>query len=95
MEAIEKFKSNRYDLILMDIQMPVLDGLNATKKIREIETLRNSERVMIWALTADAYFSQQKKSIEFGCDEHISKPIVKKDFISKITKHFNVFKKSA
>jgi len=69
-EAIEKFKQNRYTLILMDIQMPVMDGYEATKIIREID-----KNIPIIAITANAMKEDIKKSAKYGMNSHINKPI--------------------
>lgn len=73
--AVEKFITNPYDLILMDIQMPVMDGIEATKTIRSIEKSRYSERpIMIVALTANALSEERKSCIEVGIDGFLTKP---------------------
>lgn len=73
--GIKKFKEKKYDLILMDIQMPIMDGIIATKKIREIEKQRGTkDRVIIIAVTAYALENDRKNCLEAGMDEYISKP---------------------
>ena len=73
--AIEKYISNHYDLIIMDIQMPVMDGLEATLKIREIENSDiNRKRIPIVALTANAMKEDREKCIAIGMDDYMSKP---------------------
>ncbi|MBD3793202.1 MAG: response regulator [Campylobacterales bacterium] len=69
-EAIDKFRKNRYDLILMDIQMPVMDGHQAAKMIRQEDS-----EIIIIALTANAMQEDIQKSFESGMNDHISKPI--------------------
>ena len=66
-------KPGDYDAILMDIQMPVMDGYTATKKIRELDN--GMEIIPIIALSANAFAEDRKKSIEAGMNDHISKPI--------------------
>ena len=74
-EAIEKFREYKFDVILMDIMMPVMDGIEATIKIREIERLDNiEERTPIIALTANTMDNDRDKCISFGMDEFIAKP---------------------
>ncbi|MBL7966156.1 MAG: response regulator [Prolixibacteraceae bacterium] len=74
-EAIEKFRENKYDVILMDIMMPVMDGLEATVKIREIESNGNFEnRTPIIALTANTMDNDRDKCISYGMDEFMAKP---------------------
>ena len=79
-EGVAAFEANRYDLIFMDIRMPVMDGLEATRKIRKIEQSRlagsEPSRVPIIAMTANAMKSDRDATHEAGMDGHISKPIV-------------------
>ena len=73
--AVEKFLENDYDLILMDIQMPEMDGITATKEIREIEREQNVENpVIIIAITANSIKDDRQKCLEAGMNEYISKP---------------------
>ncbi len=78
LEAIELFKKNRYNLILMDIQMPEMDGYTATEKIRHIERINNLSPTPIIAMTAHALKSDKEKCLSCGMDDYISKPIRKK-----------------
>ncbi len=74
-EAIEKFRESKFDVILMDIMMPVMDGIEATIKIREIERLDNIEgRTPIIALTANTMDNDRDKCISYGMDEFMAKP---------------------
>jgi len=74
-EAIEKFSEQKFDVILMDIMMPVMDGLEATVKIREIEMVNNFERrTPIIALTANTMDNDRDKCISYGMDEFMAKP---------------------
>jgi CheY-like chemotaxis protein len=72
-EALDKFGTSNYDLILMDIQMPVMDGFLATKKIREIEASTNSFTPII-AITANAMSGDREACLAVGMDDYISKP---------------------
>ncbi len=72
-EALDRFGITSYDLILMDIQMPVMDGFLATKKIREIETSSNSYTPII-AITANAMAGDREACLAVGMDDYISKP---------------------
>ena len=74
-EAIERFRENKFDIILMDIMMPVMDGLEATIKIREEEKLNNiKKRTPIVALTANTMDNDRDKCISYGMDDFLSKP---------------------
>lgn len=76
--AIEKYKTGKYDLVLMDIQMPVMDGYEATREIRQWELKNRIRRTPIIALTANAMKRDIERSLESGCDNHLTKPIKKK-----------------
>jgi PAS domain S-box-containing protein len=82
--AVEKFKINQYDLILMDIQMPVMDGYTAVRTIREWERAKGLARIPIIALTASALDESVARSLEAGCDAHISKPVKKSTLLQVI-----------
>jgi len=74
-EAIERFREHKFDVILMDIMMPVMDGIEATVKIREIESSDNLEwRTPIIALTANTMDNDRDKCISYGMDEFMAKP---------------------
>ena len=83
-EAFDAFKENRYDIVLMDMQMPVLDGFAATRLIREWETENNLTPTPVLALTAYALPEEIKHCTDAGCDSHISKPVRKKNLIKTI-----------
>lgn len=72
-EALDKFGTTKYDLILMDIQMPVMNGLIATKKIRELESSTNSQTPII-AITANALSGDKEACLAAGMNDYISKP---------------------
>lgn len=78
--AVDKFKSNSYDMIFMDIMMPVMDGLEATQKIRLYETENNiSPQIHIIAMTANAMKGDRELCIEAGMNDYISKPFKAED----------------
>lgn len=85
--AVDKFIAGQYDLILMDMQMPVMDGYTATKKIREWELANKKNSIPIIALTAYALKDDAEKSLQAGCNTHLTKPI-KKDNLLKTIKEF-------
>jgi PAS domain S-box-containing protein len=82
--AVEKAQAEKYDLILMDIQMPVMDGLEAIRLIRQSERHNGSERVPIIALTASALESDVGRSLDAGADLHVSKPVKKATLLAAI-----------
>jgi len=84
-EALDKFGSSSYDLILMDIQMPVMSGLVAAEKIRALEASTNTH-VPIIAITANAMIGDKEKCISAGIDDYISKPFQPSALIEKIRK---------
>ncbi|MEN8147595.1 MAG: response regulator, partial [Campylobacterota bacterium] len=74
-EAVEMFKDKKYDLILMDANMPVLNGIEATSQIIEIEKEKKLEHTPIIALTANALKGDRDRFLAAGMDEYLSKPI--------------------
>jgi PAS domain S-box-containing protein len=82
--AVEKFKRGKYDLVLMDIQMPVMDGYTAALEIRKWEREHNLEETPIIALTAYAYKEDKQKSLDAGCNGHLIKPIKKAGLLRAI-----------
>ena len=74
-EAIEKFKKNKYDLILMDENMPNMNGIEATKKIRQLERENSLSHTTIVALTANALEGDKKRFILAGMDYYLKKPV--------------------
>jgi CheY-like chemotaxis protein len=84
-EALDKFGSTKYDLILMDVQMPVMDGITATKKIRELESSSNTHTPII-AITANALAGDKENCLSAGMNEYISKPFQIEDLIEKMQK---------
>ncbi|WP_447599017.1 response regulator [Nitrospira sp. Nam80] len=75
--AVDKFQSGHYDVVLMDMQMPVMDGLEATRIIREWERHEGVTKTPIIALTALALKQEAAKIFEAGCNAHMTKPIKK------------------
>jgi CheY-like chemotaxis protein len=82
-EAIDKLEGSDYDLILLDIQMPVMDGIIAAEKIRELEA-GSKNHIPIIAITADAMIGDKEKCLSAGIDEYISKPFKPSVLIDKI-----------
>ncbi len=75
--AVEKFISKGYDLVLMDVRMPVMDGYEATRAIRKWEMEKGKEATPIIALTAHAQKEAELKSLDAGCTAHLTKPVGK------------------
>jgi len=77
-EAVDKFKAGEFDLVFMDVQMPILDGYGAVAEIRRWEAVSGAgRRIPIVALTAHAMREDEQKSLAAGCDSHLTKPLKK------------------
>ena len=85
-EAIEKYQKMSPDLILMDVHMPELDGISATKKIREIESLTGNY-IPIIALTAGALKEEQEKCFSNGMDDFLTKPLIPAKIVEILNKY--------
>ena len=89
-EAVEMFSKNpdRYDIIFMDMQMPEMDGLEATRRIRALEN-EHSKLIPIIAMTANVFREDVVQCLEAGMNEHIGKPIDFDDLFEMLNKYFN------
>jgi two-component system sensor histidine kinase/response regulator len=76
-EGVDQYRRQKFDIILMDCQMPIMDGYDATRSIRNIELKNNDRRIPIVAITANALSTDQKKCLDVGMDDYISKPFSK------------------
>jgi CheY-like chemotaxis protein/HPt (histidine-containing phosphotransfer) domain-containing protein len=85
--AVDKFQSGVYDLVLMDLQMPVMDGYTATEKIRAWEVEHQKQPTPILALTAHAFEEEKQASHAAGCNAHLVKPIRKAELLEAIQTH--------
>ena len=85
--ALDKFIHDHYDLVLMDMQMPVMDGYTATRSIREWERAHDAPHTNIVALTASAMDEDLVKTREAGCDLHLAKPMKKAMLLEAIRKY--------
>ena len=81
-EAVEMVDKNQYDIVLMDIRMPIMDGLEATKAIRE-----KHPDLPILALTANAFDSDRQLAMEVGCNDFLSKPVSSEECIETIKRY--------
>jgi CheY-like chemotaxis protein len=82
--ALERFSGGRYGLVLMDIHMPGIDGYAATRALRDIERRTGRERTPVLALTASALDTDRAASLAAGCDEHLVKPIGRRQLLDAI-----------
>jgi CheY-like chemotaxis protein len=87
--GVEKFLENDYDLILMDIQMPIMNGLEATGEIRKYEKQMEEEHpVPIIAITAFAFEHDKQNCLDAGMDDYLTKPYRPQELIEIIKKYF-------
>ena len=82
--AVDQFAKGEFDLVLMDMQMPVMDGYSATRQIRMMEKLSGNDPTPILALTAFALKEDTQKSLDAGCNGHLTKPIKKKKLLETL-----------
>jgi signal transduction histidine kinase/CheY-like chemotaxis protein len=82
--AVELFKRGNYDLVLMDVQMPIMDGYTATRLIRQWEREQDYPPAPIIALTANALKEDEQRSLDAGCNGHLTKPIRKGMFLAAL-----------
>jgi PAS domain S-box-containing protein len=87
--AVDKVISGRPHLVLMDLQMPVMDGLEAARAIRQWEAKTHARPIPILALTAHAVGDGAGRSLEAGCTEHLTKPIKKTTLLEAIARHLS------
>jgi CheY-like chemotaxis protein/HPt (histidine-containing phosphotransfer) domain-containing protein len=88
-EAVEKIRRDNYNLVLMDMQMPVMDGYEATKILRE-----EGYKIPIIALTAHTMQGDEEKTIEAGCDGFLGKPVKQYDLLEVVRYHLGVYGKN-
>ena len=90
-EAVEIFKASEqgeFDFILMDVMMPVMDGLEATRIIRKMER-PDAVQIPIFAMTANAFSEDRKRCKEAGMTEHLAKPLNSEKMIAKLRLYYN------
>ncbi|ADU63661.1 MAG: response regulator [Pseudodesulfovibrio sp.] len=86
-EAVRKFESGSYDLVLMDIQMPGMDGYEATRRIRALEAARDRHPTPIVAVTANAFQEDQTQCLAAGCTDYLAKPVSKHALLRCVARH--------
>jgi CheY-like chemotaxis protein len=82
--GVEKARASRFDLILMDIHMPMMDGYEAIRRIRQWEESRGLVRTPIIAFTASSFEEDVRQALESGADLHVAKPVRKDDLAAAI-----------
>ncbi len=83
-EAIDMYKDNEIDLVLMDLQLPIMDGYTATREIKKINS-----KIPIIAQTAHVMSGEREKCIEAGCDDYLAKPIRLQILMETLSKYLN------
>lgn len=87
-EALEEFDQGEFDIVLLDIQMPLLDGFSVAKLIRENKNSSKSQ-IPILILSASSYHEIKEEMGEFGIDGFIEKPFTSEDLYGKLTEYLN------
>ena len=82
-------QQEKYDLIIMDMQMPLMNGFEATEKIRSTDSSKNKETPII-ALVAFAMKGDRERCLEAGCNDYIPKPLYSKEFIDKVRYYLGI-----
>jgi len=86
-QAVEAFRSGRPDLVLLDCQMPVMDGLEAARRIRALEAAEGWPRTPMVALTANAFEGDRADSLAAGMDDHLAKPFKDEDLARVLARY--------
>lgn len=89
-EAVDAFCHNSYDLVFMDIEMPLMDGYEATEKIRQWEHNMGRPATPIIALTAHAFVRFRNKCLDVGCSDYLTKPVRKNTLLQTIYSHLHI-----
>jgi CheY-like chemotaxis protein len=88
-EAIDSLNRLDYDLVLMDCQMPEIDGYEATRTIRDVNSTVRNHRIPIVAMTANAMKGDREKCLESGMDDYITKPINARELADTIERNIS------
>jgi CheY-like chemotaxis protein len=91
-EALGLFKKHKFDIVIMDCQMPTMDGFEASIAIRQYESAKKLERTPIVALTAHALESDKEKCLSSGMDDFLTKPLRMNKLTEKLEKYLPEFK---
>ena len=86
-EAVEKFSTQKFDLVLMDLQMPIMGGLAAMRAIRAWETKKGRVPTPMLAVSANATDDHVHEAKEAGADDHVAKPIVRETLFEAIARY--------
>ncbi|MDF1629175.1 MAG: ATP-binding protein [Alcanivoracaceae bacterium] len=86
-EALQKLAAGRFDCVLMDVQMPVMDGLEAVRRYRESERLNGGGHLPIIALTANALVGERERCIEAGMDDYLAKPFQRRKLLTLLARY--------
>jgi two-component system, sensor histidine kinase and response regulator len=89
-EALERIAAATFDAVLMDCQMPVMDGFTATRRIRELESTRGTKRLPVIALTANVMSEDRENCVAAGMDAHLGKPIEPAQLIETLSRFLKV-----
>lgn len=87
--GVDLYKKNKYDLVLMDLEMPEMNGIDAAVEIREYEKKNNIEPVKIIAVTAYAMDTDRQSCFNAGMDDFLAKPFLVEELVELINKHFS------
>jgi CheY-like chemotaxis protein len=90
LEAVERFQNDEFKIVLMDLQMPIMNGFDATSKIRAFEKFKERKSSLIVALSANTIKEDIEKCFVVGMNEYISKPFSPEKLIEVIRKHIEI-----
>ena len=85
--ALRKFEAERYDLVLLDLQMPILDGFDAVRAMRGFEEKDRRSPIPIVALTAHAMDEKLQRCLREGCTAFVTKPVTRAQLVAVMEKH--------